>query len=111
MPSQRENFVTGVFLSIIREDSKAFRILSEHWKDTYKESIRIRQRIADLYNKLLFKDPRGAFMFQQTVGLPKRIGFEYPILDISSFLHIPHEYLTKIINYLRENPDALNPEK
>lgn len=111
LPSQRENFVSGVFLSIIRGDSKTFRILSEHWKDIYKESIRIRKRIADLYYKILSKDPRGAFMFQQTVGLPKRIGFEYPVLDISRFLHIPHEYLTKIINYLRENPDALNPEK
>lgn len=111
LPSQRENFVSGVFLSIIREDSKTFKILSDHWKDIYKESIRIRKRIADLYYKILSRDPRGAFMFQQTMGLPKRIGFEYPVLDISSFLYIPDEYRKKIIDYLRENPDALNPEK
>lgn len=111
LPTQRENFVSGVFLSIIKADSKAFRILSEHWKDIYKESIRVRKRIADLYYKILAKDPRGTFLFQQTVGLPKSIGFEYPVLDISSFLYIPDEYRKKIIDYLRENPDALNPEK
>ena len=111
LPTQRENFVSGVFLSIIHADSKAFRILSEHWKDIYKESIRIRKRIAYLYYKILSKDSRGAYLFQRVVGLPKRIGFEYPDLDISSFLYISPEYLKNITDYLRENPDALNPEK
>lgn len=111
LPTQRENFVSGVFLSIIHVDSKAFRILSEHWKDIYKESIRIRKRIAYLYYKISSKDSRGAYLFQRVVGLPKRIGFEYPVLDISSFLYISPEYLKNITDYLRENPDALNPEK
>lgn len=111
LPTQRENFVSGVFLSIMREDSRALKILSRHWKDIYKESIRIRKRITDLYYKILSKDPRGAFLFQHVVGRPKKVEFEYPTLDISGLIHIPMQYLNKIMDYLKENPDALNPEK
>lgn len=110
LPTQQENFVSGIFLSIIQADSRAIKILSEHWKDIYKESIRIRKRIADLYYMILSKDPRGTFLFQQTIGLPKRIVFEYPTMDISRFLNIPFRYLNEIIDYLRKNPNALNPE-
>lgn len=111
LPTQQENFVSGVFLSITHADLETLKILSEHWRNIYKESIRIRKRIVDLFYKIISKDPRGAFLFQQAVGLPKKIVFEYPILDISRFLLIPHEYLNKIIDYLRKNPNALNPEK
>ncbi|WP_302324049.1 YiiX/YebB-like N1pC/P60 family cysteine hydrolase [Bacteroides congonensis] len=111
LPTQQENFVSGVFLSITHADLETLKILSEHWRNIYKESIRIRKRIVDLFYKIISKDPRGAFLFQQAVGLPKKIVFEYPILDISRFLLIPHEYLNKIIDYLQKNPNALNPEK
>lgn len=110
LPTQRENFTSVTFLSILRNDSESLKVLARHWKAIYAESIRIRKRIAVLYHKILSRDPRGAYLFQQVVGYPKRIEFEYPVLDISKFLFMYEAQAQKIREYIEKHPQTLSPD-